>query len=210
MTGPSVAIGVVADSRRRDIGEQLAREVRADYISIDQGDLGCTRNHVAVWKELAMGETDFVLVLEDDAVPVDGFRDQLTAALEAAPAPIVSLYLGRGYVDDQRTKALLHRADVIDAHWVTTHGRVLHAVALAVRGDLLPSMIEFLGRSTQPIDRLLSRWTRAQGHKVAYSIPSLVNHRDEESLVTRYRRRPRTAWRIGGRDEWCSTMIAMT
>jgi len=205
-----ISIGVVADARRGEMGTRLARQVEADYLSVDSGSLGCTGNHSAVWKWHADHPADWNVVLEEDALPVDRFRDQLTAALAVAPASIVSLYLGRGYIEDRRMEALLHSADTTGSHWVVAHGRILHAVALAVRGDLLPSMTtRFPLRRTQQIDRVLSQWARSHGHRVAYSVPSLVDHADEPSLVTRYRRLPRKAWRIGSRDDWSDRMIRM-
>jgi hypothetical protein len=207
-----ISIGVVADPRRSGMGERLAEQVNADYLSVDEGQRGCTWNHSQVWRAHASsfgGPADWNVVLEDDAIPVDGFREQLADALSFAPAPIVSLYLGRGYIEDRYIEPLLVRADLLGVNWIVSQGRILHAVALAVRGALLPSLVANLPRGNHPIDRSLSLWARRQGHAVAYSNPSLVEHDDGKSLVTRYRRAERRAWRIGVRDDWCAKMIAM-
>ena len=149
-------------------------------------------------------------MLEDDAIPVAGFRDQLSAVLAVAPAPIVSLYLGYGYIYDRDVKHHLDQAEIIDANWIVT-GRVLHAVGLAIRGELVESLLAALPRDkTQAIDRSVSLWARRAGHEVAYTIPSLVDHRDDTSLVLPHRRRsPRKAWKVGGRKQWNTTSIAM-
>lgn len=183
------------------MGAKLSDQVSAQFLSVDNGTLGCTGNHLAAWKWHADNPSRWAVVLEEDAVPVDDFREQLTAALDVAPAPIVSLYLGTGYIEDARTAALLKHADAADTNWIITRGRVLHAVALAVRHDVLSSMICDLHRSAQ-IDRELSRWARRRGYDVAYSHPSLVDHADIPSLVTRYRRSQRRAWHLGTRNEW--------
>lgn len=205
----TIRIGVVADSRRGDMGARLADRVAADYLSVDNATLGCTQNHAAVWRWHGEHPADWSVVLEDDALPVDDFRGQLAAALAVSPAPIVSLYLGRGYIDDRRTGSIVTRADLLDANWIVTPGRILHAVGLAVRADLLPSLIENLPPRDQPIDRHLSLWARRQGHDVAYTNPSLVDHWDGASLVTRYRRSERRAWRTGARSDWCDKMMVM-
>lgn len=191
------------------MGADLAELVNADFVSVDDGSLGCTRNHARVWHALDLSQP-WAVVLEDDAVPVEDFRDQLCRALEVVPAPVASLYLGSGYIGDKLTEALLHRADITDSHWIVAHGQVHHAVALAVRSDIVPSMVEFFGARTQPVDRLLSTWARVNAHRVAYSVPSLVDHADVSSLVTKYRRKPRKALRVGGRDTWCSKVIPMS
>lgn len=193
-------IAVVTDKRRGDMGLKLADKISADHLSVDSGDLGCSGNHIAAWKWHAANPSSWSVVLEDDAVPVDDFREQLDSALSVAPAPIVSLYLGTGYISDYRTKAVLESADAIGAHWIITRGRVLHAVALAVRSELLPSMLEVDRRG--PFDQELSRWARSHGHFVAYSNGSLVDHSDVPSLVSRYHRAKRRAWKVGGNSPW--------
>lgn len=209
-------IAVISDPRRGDMGERLVNRVAADYHSIDIAQQGCTWNHRQAWRTLAGlnsrdGDNDqWCLVLEDDAEPVLGFREQLTLALAAAPAPIVSLYLGQGYIEDRSIAGSLNRADTFGAHWVVTQGRILHAVALAVRGDLLPSLVDNLPSGNAAIDRSLSMWARRNSHQVAYSWPSLVEHADGTSLVTRYRRAERRAWRTGTRDDWSDKMMLMS
>lgn len=197
-------IAVVADERRGDMGQKLAESIDADLMSVDDGTLGCSGNHISAWEALAESlepEDTHAVVLEDDAVPVDGFREQLASALSLAPAPIVSLYLGTGYSSDRLTESVLKKADAIGAQWIVTRGRVLHAVALAVRRELLPSMIESAGQ-TGGIDGQLSRWARRNGHAVAYSNPSLVDHADDPSLVCKYKRSERRAWRVGAHNPW--------
>lgn len=194
-------IAVVADKRRSDMGQQLATKVCADHLSVDDGTLGCSGNHLAAWRWHAGTTSDWSIVLEDDAVPVEGFREQLALALDAAPAPIVSLYLGTGYISDHRTRVLLQKADALGAHWLVTKGRVFHAVALAIRSELLPSMLNTVS-DLRPIDDELSRWARGRDHSVAYSNGSLVDHCDSKSLVCRHARPERRAWRVGGNSFW--------
>jgi hypothetical protein len=204
-----ISIGVVADPRRGDMGKQLAERVQAEFLSVDTDLRGCTWNHSQVWRAHAADPAEWNVVLEDDAIPVAGFVGQLADALPFAPAPIVSLYLGRGYIEDRYIEPMLVRADLLGANWIVTQGRILHAVALAVRGDVLPSLVENLPCGDHPIDRSLSLWARRQGHAVAYSNPSLVEHDDGKSLVTRYRRAERRAWRTGVRNDWCDKMMHM-
>ena len=204
-------IGIVSDQRRDGAGMKLGAAVGADYVSVDTGNLGCTQNHAQVWRTLtALSEGhEWCVVLEDDALPTPDFRAQLDAALAVAPASIVSLYLGSGYIDDLRMATMLNRANLVDANWLVTQGRIMHAVALAVRTDLLPELVKALPPKDQAIDRSLSLWARREGHQVAYTYPSLVDHADGPSLVTRYKRQERRAWRWGGRDVWRNKTIAI-
>jgi GR25 family glycosyltransferase involved in LPS biosynthesis len=192
------------------MGEKLFDLVDADFLSVDDGSLGCTQNHARAWRQHATKPADWNLNLEDDAVPVDQFRDQLDKALKVAPTPIVSLYLGGGYIGDNLTEALLDNANAIGAHWAVTQGVILHAVALAVRQEILAPMNEYLGAQTDAVDSMLSTWALSNSYQIGYSIPSLVDHADEKSLVTKYRRTPRRAFLTGRHDEWCSKLILMS
>lgn len=192
------------------MGASLADRVDADFLSVDDGSLGCAQNHARSWRKHAENPAEWNLNLEDDAVPVEQFRDQLDRALKVAPTPIVSLYLGGGYIGDYLTEALLDNAGTIGAHWAVAHGAILHAVALAVRQEILAPMIEHLGTRTDAVDSMLSTWALSNSYEIGYSIPSLVDHADEKSLVTKYRRSPRKAFLTGRRDEWCSKLIVMS
>lgn len=61
------------------------------------GEVGCSIAHLACWRDAAERDPAFVMVLEDDAVPVTGFTDLLLTGLNAlASEPRFEIvYLGR-------------------------------------------------------------------------------------------------------------------
>lgn len=199
---------VVADERRERMASALYITVDADFMSIDNGKLGCRGNHLQAWQWHLEHPGEWALTLEDDAMPVEGFYEQARDALAAAPTPIVSFYLGRGYINDTYTAAALHNAEAFGAHWLVGPGP-RHAVALAVRGDLVEPMVAEMSRSRLAVDEAMGTWVRRNGHEVAYSVPSLVDHRDTPSLVTRYRRTPRVAWKVGAREQWNNSVLGL-
>lgn len=201
-------IAIVADRRRERMGAQLYCLVDASFLAMDEGKLGCKGNHLQAWRWHAINPGEWSVVLEDDAVPVENFTEQLDAALAVAPAPIVSLYLGRGSVGDTYTAAHLRRAEHAGAHWLVGAGPH-HAVALALRSELIESMIDDVQRSRLAIDHAMSTWARRHGHQTAYCVPSLVDHRDVPSLIHRHRRAPRVAWQVGAREKWTDAAMLM-
>lgn len=213
----TVSIGIVAHTTRRALAEQLQARVNADIISIDDGTLKCGGNHQQVWTELADTTSDWALVLEDDAQPVVNFTGQLHRALDACPTNVCSLYLGATRPPQYQTAIAdaLAKADANQACWITTP-LVLHAVALAVRTALIPSMLNHLHtRNYLPIDEAQSSWARKTGQLVAYSVPSLVQHPDVLPTLVRHRDgapRPtgtRTAHRVGTRRTWTSDTVPL-
>lgn len=211
-----IPTAIVAHINRTAMAEQLAADSAAQHVFYDDGTLGCNVNHRQAWQHHAdTAADDWALVLEDDAQPVDGFRDQLDHALEVAPAPIVSLYLGTGRPLggwQPKIKQTILAAGAANACWITsTH--LLHAVGVAIRTTLLPSMLEWLPQIPLPIDEAITVWAQGHGHVIGYTWPSLVNHADGQTLVAhpdgKPRDRVRVAWRTGTRRQWTGRQVTM-
>lgn len=210
MVTSSVTIGIVAHVDRFKQASDLREQVGALHVSYDSGTLGCTANHLRVWERLANMDTPWVLVLEDDALPVEGFRAQLDMALAAAPSPVVSLYLGTSNPTNwqEPIKRALVKRQIERSHWLTCRN-MLHAVAVAMRTELIQNMLASVRHDAAPIDEAITRWVKAQHLSVSYTVPSLCDHADWPTLIkTHADRKPRTmprkAWRLGERSEWRS------
>lgn len=211
-----VNIGVVAHSTRAATAKNLARSIGAQFISIDTGILGCDANHAVVQRHLAGMGGDWSVAIEDDAVPVDGFREQLAAALAAAPTPVVGLYLGRQRPPQyqRRVGLAIDRADLEGAHWIIG-SRMLHAVGYAIRTELLPSLLAF--DSDLPADEHIGAWARTLADAkapIGHCWPSLVDHSDVPTVTAHPDGQPRTpgrvAWRVGTRTAWSSRSVALS
>ena len=190
--------------------------VGAAYMSLDNGTLGCLGNHRKVWRHLSKRfgtHADYLVVLEDDALPVDGFKDQLEQVLAASPASIVSLYLGRlrpphlQYMIEPATR----RADERDANFIVSR-QLLHAVGLAMRPQIVSDMLANTDQEL-PIDEAIGKWANKHRYRIAYTWPSIVEHADGETLLKHRDNIPRepgrVAWRAGTRDVWENTIVEM-
>lgn len=208
-----ISVGIVAHIDRTLMAEQLADTTGALVISYDDGTLGATLNHINTWKRLADEPTEWALVLEDDAVPVDDFTHQLEQALTVAPTPIVSLYLGRQrppQFQDLIPPAIDTAAEC-DAHWLVSR-QLFHAVGYAVRTDLLHDMLTHLNE-TEPIEAAITSWVHRRYRRVAYAWPSLIDHADTETLIDHpdgeLRPPGRVAWETASRDHWNNITVDM-
>lgn len=206
------SIGVVAHTARAKQAKALALQVHANLISVDNGVMGCDQNHATVLGHLAELPSTFTVVLEDDAEPIDDFRNQLHKALVMAPAPIVSLYYGRKRPPhwEKRKATALMQARAEDAHWIIgTH--LLHGVGYAIRTELLPSLLGH--QSPRPVDEHISDWARLHGHIIGYTNPSLVDHADGPTIVNhpdgQPRRPGRKAYATGSRDHWTTKAVML-
>jgi hypothetical protein len=211
------AIGIVAHVARAEQAHTLMDTVGASYMSLDNGLYGVNGNHKRVWRHMAerfAAHTEFIAVLEDDAVPVDGFNEQLENVLATYAAPVVSLYLGRlrpphfQHMIEPATK----RADVLDANFIVSR-QMLHAVGLAIRSDLVADMLDNLNEIL-PIDEAIGEWVNKRRYRIAYTWPSIIDHADGDTLLQHrdgHKRQPgRVAWRCGTRDVWTDRTVEMS
>lgn len=208
------SIGIVGHTARRKHYERLAYTTQASHVCIDTGRLGCDQNHYRTWEHLAGCGTRWAVVLEDDAQPVQNFRAQLTEVLHNAPTPIISLYLGRErppawqpWILQATLKANRRNACFIEAK------RLLHAVGVAIRTDLIPEML-YNTRDLSiplPIDEAITLWAARHRRAISYCWPSIIDHADLPTLVEhadgKPRTQPRTAWSVGTRRQWHRTLI---
>lgn len=203
---------IVAHISRSEHAHELCDQVNAVYMTMDNGALGCTRNHLKAWTYLCERNPEpWSVVLEDDALPVADFTTQLAAALAAAPSPVVSLYLGTSYPPhlQDRIQQVTTQADREHACWIRLHH--MHGVATAIQTSHLPDLTKYLSKTRLPIDDSIREWARHRGITPAFTWPSLVDHRDQPSIVNHPdgapRTAPRHAWRTGGRDHWTQRSI---
>lgn len=205
------SIGIVGHATRSKHAESLAKRV-GGFVVMDNGELGCDLNHLNVLERLNAAPTEWVVVLEDDAVPVRGFKRHLKTMLPFAPSGIVSLYLGRQRPPQYQEgiAAAVTEANETDASWIVAT-RMLHGVGYAIRASLVDSLLKFDSRL--PIDEHISAWAQLHGHLTSYTWPSLVDHADMPTIVAHRDGQPRppgrVAWRTGWRENPTTTSVSL-
>lgn len=197
MTVPvAIRCVVVAHFARRAQAETLGRTLGA-HISMDEEGRGATWGHRRAL-EWAAEQSERVIVLEDDALPVPGFLELAAAALARYPDDLVSLYLGSGR-PPQVQATIAERLAIADRTGAThiKLATLVHGVCYSIPRAGLPRV---LGRAwgSQGDYGIGAAWNRP----VVYTVPSLVDHADGPSVERHADREPRTqprrAWRLPG------------
>lgn len=195
-----------------DLQTKTAAEViqvdDAEFFSIHEGTRRCAENHMRVLSllhDLAAGN-EWCVVLEDDAMPVPGFRTEAAAALRCAPWPLVGLYLGRGNPSGQIQRDIRQALDHAQA-WITAD-YFISSVAYAVKANMIPPMLDYIKGRDEELPMRITRWAQDEDVLTAYTHPSLCNHADLESVIypgiplAERQKLPRVAWEWGTRRSW--------
>jgi hypothetical protein len=206
-----VNIGVVAHHKRLPYAKDLLNELAPEAISVDNKDLGGKWNHQEVLSLLRGGNKEWSVVLEDDAIPCDDFRGQLSMALPCAPTSFVGLYLGRSR--PPHWQAAISHVIASDVCWLTCDS-LLNAVGYAIKTSMIPSLLDFLKLSCpeRPIDDSITDFGRTKNIHFGYTKPSLVEHRDIPPVQKHSYGIPepgRKAWIFGNRSYWDSSTVPL-
>lgn len=217
------SIGVVAHHSRHERATRLADHLDAEVVAVDyDGKLGAGANHERCYQWLVESDqAPWSVVLEDDAIPVKNFRDQLSRVLESAPTGLVSLYLGR--TRPAHYQPSIAQVIARDENFLLCD-ELLHHVAVAIRTPLIPALLTHLRANRRyrtgrmPIDEAVGVWARKASIPVAYCHPSIVNHNIAlPTVIARHvsqhpgetGERPvtevRQAWAFGTRPVWQPT-----
>lgn len=186
---------VVGHHTRLGHAQRLAALLDA-HLLIDDGNHGANWNHRRAL-EWAAEQPCRVVVVEDDAMPVDLFFTSVTSWLNRFPESLVSFYLGTGRPPQYQMQVAerLIVADKTRSDFITLP-RLIHGVCYSV--------------PPQHIERVLSRWDSskpadyavgdAYGGAVVYPCYSLVDHADLPTVERHPDNEPRTerrrAWRL--------------
>ncbi|MGP3708500.1 hypothetical protein [Gordonia paraffinivorans] len=195
-----VSTAIVAHHTRKAWATDLAIATDAS-LALDPGLWGPGHNHRRAWQLANTTAADWILVIEDDAILCTNFTARLHAALETAPTPVVSLYLGTNYPTRYATTTTqaITQADQTGAHWIT-QPTLNHAVAVAIQQHHVTPMLNHTEHTNKPIDEAITQWMRTNNIRCSYTHPSLVDHRDNDTVIDGRTPRllPRKAHRFAG------------
>lgn len=140
-------------------------------------------------------DADWHLLLQDDAWPCADLLAGLERALEhVPPEAVVSPYLGRGGITPPRFHTLAADAERARTPWIVS-SKLLWGVSVCLPTGLISEMVERADRMTGVTDDMrIAGWAERRHIPVWYTWPSLVDHRQVES-ITKHRAKERVAQR---------------
>ena len=197
MVSPQVKFVVVGHHSRIGHAQRLASLLDA-HLLIDDGNRGANWNHRRAI-EWAAEQPCRVVVLEDDALPVQGFTDKVTEWLVRFPDDMLSFYLGTGRPPQYQLEiaSKLIAADKARSDFITMP-RLIHGVCYSVPPKHIPKVLDRWNYS-KAADYAVGD---AYGGPVIYPCYSLVDHADAQPVEPARDNQPRLerrkAWRLDG------------
>ena len=186
---------VVGHHSRREMSTRLAALLNA-HLLIDEEDHGANWNHrrAIEWS----GEQDCrVVILEDDALPVDGFTGKVADWLSRFPDDLCSFYLGTGRPPQYQKEiaGMLVDADRTCGDYIVM-SNLIHGVCYSPPQSRLKNILGKWNK-TLAADYAVGD---ACGGRVIYPCYSLVDHADLPTVERHPDNEPRTerrrAWRL--------------
>jgi hypothetical protein len=185
---------ITAHTSRAAAATRLALDTDG-AVFMDDGTLGEPGNTRRALRWAETQDATHVLVLQDDALPVDGFLELARAAIAERPEHVISYYLGTGRPLQTYATELVAQADANGDRWIETT-RFIWGVAWSVPTLQLPSLNEWLdARRDTPTDTETGHWSRFNRVPTTHTWPCLVDHADDGSLI-HPRIERRRAWRL--------------
>ncbi|WP_289394997.1 hypothetical protein [Pantoea stewartii] len=195
MVEAQVKFAIVAHHSRLDAVMNLKRMLNAHFL-LDDRDGGANANHRRAIEWASMQDCR-VVILEDDAVLVNGFIDKVSAWLSRFPDDLLSFYLGTGRPPQYQREiaGMLVDADRTRADYLVM-SRLIHGVCYSLPQRKIPQILERWDR-TLAADYAVGD---AYGGRVIYPCYSLVDHADLPTVERHPDNEPRTerrrAWRL--------------
>lgn len=206
-TQVNVSYVVMAHTARLEKAQDLCEQVKGSLI-VDDGSKGENRNGDDAW---AAGDpkSDWIVVLQDDAVLVDGFLDAVPEALSEAPETAVSLYVGTGRPMPRKVERAVALALMTGTSWLE-HKTLLWGVGVAMPGSQVPNFLRWAPSCDLAYDSRIGAYWLRKGIPIRYTFPCLVDHRDEQTLLNHPWGRPtvpRKAWQLGIARSWNTGVV---
>ncbi|WP_336716218.1 hypothetical protein [Pantoea ananatis] len=185
----------------------LKQMLNAHFL-LDDKDGGANANHRRAI-EWAGQQKCRVVILEDDALLVDGFIEKVAVWLDRFPDDLLSFYLGTGrppqYQLEVATKLIY--SDQRQTDYITM-SRLIHGVCYSIPQHRITDVLT-RWHSAKPADYAVGD---AYGGRVIYPCYSLVDHADLPTVERHPDNEPRTerrrAWRLDTKEHHGTTCNA--
>lgn len=195
-----MSFAIMAHQSRTTHAATLSRLLTAPIIW-DRG-LGENDTGDRAWAHLIEHSDDeWLTVIQDDALPVEGFLTHYQQGLASRPegAEAFSWYLGTSRPPSWQRRVTDALESAGDAAWLTST-QLLHGVAVTLHRTHVHPMLQAVKANRKAYDFRIGDYLHRHKLLVHYPVSSLVDHADNGSLVG-HDKGPRKAHQLGA-PQW--------
>lgn len=138
----------------------------------------CRRAWLAVDQSCEYG-----IIIQDDAIVCNNFR-------ERAEEILTDEYIYSFYAGALMSNHIL-RADRDGKNYVISD-TIFNEIALCMKTKHIDEMVKFCDDREAQTDQEIMKWAQSKGIKIFYTLPSLIDHRDTESIYKKNYNKPFT------------------
>lgn len=155
------------------------------------------------WEILGDTTAEWGFVLQDDAKVCRDLMPAVASALEVLNGEgVFSAYLGTGRPVVGEVRAAIGKAAQHKSSWVTLN-QCYWGVAIGLPLNTVPDMLAWASKSnrkTEGYDYRIGTYYRNYGWRTQFTFPSLVDHRDQDTLSGNFTSKPRVAYNFLGEN----------
>lgn len=173
-----LSIVIMAHPKRQEWAKELSQKLGAPIVYDRINNLWdtCRRAWLSIDKDAEYG-----LVLQDDAIVCENFKEKAERYL--TDDFIYSFFAGK-LLASRINKAIKEKKDFVIA------GMIFNEVALCMKTKHIERMVEFCDSRNAQNDQDITKWARLAKIDIFYTVPSLVDHRDGESIYRKNFNKP--------------------
>lgn len=169
----------MAHPKRQKWAKELSHKLKAPIVYDTKNNLWdtCRRAWLSIDRNAEYG-----LVLQDDAIVCDNFIKKAEKYLNGSDY-IFSFFAGK------LLASRINKAIREDKNYVIA-GMIFNEVALCMKTKHIEKMVEFCDSRNAQNDQEITKWARLSNIDIFYTVPSLVDHRDGESIYRKNFNKP--------------------
>ena len=147
---------------------------------------------------LSHNDSDWSIVIQDDAVIGNSFYKNIESALNNIPSKtLVSFYVGKVRPYSDRVQKAVNDAIFDNISWIRFN-TLLWGVCSAIPTKNVKAIIEYVDNMHLPYDNKIGQFFKSNHLPVYYTVPSLVDHKDDDTLTGHVTKQKRTAHNFVG------------
>lgn len=179
-----LSIVIMAHPERQEWAKELSQKLNAPIVYDRVNNIWDTCRRA--WLSQVSVGAEYTLVLQDDSIVCENFRERAEAVLDSQDADFITSFFA-GYLCATKIKRALVRKE---PYFLS--GMIFNEVALCMRTEHIEEMVAYCDARETKTDQEITKWARLKRLRIYYPVPSLVDHRDGESIYRRVYQKP--AW----------------